>query len=179
MTLPADHLERTGYRLPTEAEWEYACRAGSVAARPYGGSEGLLSEYGWYSNAGHQMHRVGVKKPNDLGLFDVLGNAWEWVLDPYKDYEPGLGDNPFSDTLKQEEFSDAVDRVLRGGAFDNPAAELRSASRYKERPSSVTPPSAAFAPRGLSMDPFYIQGPDTGLTNHPRTRLTILDGRRL
>ena len=113
MTLPAEHLERTGYRLPTEAEWEYACRAGSVAARPYGdsGSEGLLSEYGWYSNnAEHRMHPVGGKKPNDLGLFDVLGNAWEWVLDPYyKDYEHGLGDNPSLDTLKQAEFSDVVD----------------------------------------------------------------------
>jgi formylglycine-generating enzyme required for sulfatase activity len=136
MTLPAKHLEREGYRLPTEAEWEYACRSGSVAARPYGhrGTEELLSKYGWYSkNAGHRMQPVGGKKPNDLGLFDVLGNAWEWVLDPYvKNYESGPEeDNPSLDT----KFSDEVDRVLRGGAFDNPAADLRSASRYKERPT--------------------------------------------
>src|SRR5262249_54058742 len=82
MKLPADYLSRTGYRLPTEAEWEYACRAGAVSSRPFGGPNAWLVEYGWYQqNSGVRRHPVGQLKPNDLGLFDILGNADEWCSD--------------------------------------------------------------------------------------------------
>ena len=83
MELPKDHLERLGYRLPTEAEWEYSCKAGSTwTPRPYGLADSRLGHYAWFSgNEGVAMHPVGQKKPNDLGLFDMLGNAYEWCLD--------------------------------------------------------------------------------------------------
>ena len=82
MSIPADVLERTGYRLPTAAEWEYACRAGAVTSRYYGHSPGLLDGYAWYEN-NSQDHAwaCGSLRPNDLGLFDMLGNTIEWFHD--------------------------------------------------------------------------------------------------
>ena len=89
MVLPPEHLKRTGYRLPTEGEWEYACRALSSSSRPYGRSESWLAEYSWYGlNSGRTIHPVGRRKPNDLGLFDMLGNAYEWCSDSYSAYKP-------------------------------------------------------------------------------------------
>src|SRR5262245_41180495 len=96
MELPGDFLERTGYRLPTEGEWGYACRAGAVSSRPYGRSEGRLASYAWFLTNSSQtatMHPAGGLKPNDLGLFDILGNAYEWCNDPYTGaYKPDPGD---------------------------------------------------------------------------------------
>jgi formylglycine-generating enzyme required for sulfatase activity/tRNA A-37 threonylcarbamoyl transferase component Bud32 len=137
MEVPADFLDRTGYRLPTEAEWEYACRAGTASSRPYGRSEEWLPEYGWYlANSGRTMHPAGRKKPNDLGLFDMLGNAYEWCSDPHVPYRPGKDGQPADDTLLDPDFSDDVVRVLRGGSFGNSAPLLRSADRYWFRPTS-------------------------------------------
>ncbi len=88
MTLPSDSLERTGYRLPTEAEWEYACRAGTTTIRPHGSGALWLDRYVWcYETTGgdYSGHPVGQLKPNDLGLFDILGNASEWVQDLPRD----------------------------------------------------------------------------------------------
>jgi formylglycine-generating enzyme required for sulfatase activity len=139
MRLPADHLERTGYRLPTEAEWEYACRAGAASARPYGGSEAWLPEFGWsLTNSGRTMHPVGRLKPNDLGLFDVLGNAYERCADPFSAYRPGKGGAPSIDELNGEDFLiyDGIVRVLRGGSFNASPPVVRAADRVAYRPSS-------------------------------------------
>ena len=82
MTIPADVLQRTGYRLPTEAEWEYACRAGAVTSRYYGLSLDLLDAYAWYqANSKDHAWPCGSLLPNDLGLFDMLGNVYEWCQD--------------------------------------------------------------------------------------------------
>jgi formylglycine-generating enzyme required for sulfatase activity len=82
MTIPADFLKRTGYRLPTEAEWEYACRSGTITSRYYGFSTDLLGKHAWYrGNSQEHAHPGGSLLPNELGLFDMLGNVWEWVQD--------------------------------------------------------------------------------------------------
>ena len=82
MTIPADVLRRIGYRLPTEAEWEYACRAGTVTSRHFGLSIELLEKYAWHqANSRDHAWSCGTLLPNDLGLFDMLGNEFEWVQD--------------------------------------------------------------------------------------------------
>src|SRR5262249_58653600 len=82
LKLPADYLRRTGYRLPTEAEWEYACRAGSRTSRPHGVSAELLGQYAWdVHNALARAWPVGQKRPNDFGLFDMHGNGAERCQD--------------------------------------------------------------------------------------------------
>ena len=79
MTIPADVLRRTGYRLPTEAEWEYACRSGTITSRYYGVSTDLLAKYAWYqANSQDHAWSGGSLLPNELGLFDMLGNVYEW-----------------------------------------------------------------------------------------------------
>src|SRR5262249_55789667 len=97
------YLSLTGYRLPTEAEWEVACRAGTVTSRHYGQSEELLRYYGWYlQNSGDRTWPVGSKKPNDWGLFEMHGNVWNWCQEkapqgkegePYDDREGVLSIN--------------------------------------------------------------------------------------
>ena len=131
MRLPDKFLSRTGYRLPTEAEWEYACRAGTVTSRPHGGGADLLDHYGWYArNARGRAVRVGSLKPNDLGLFDMLGNAWEWCHDALAPYPAG----PAEDHEQPGAVTAARERVLRGGGLFSAAPELRSAHRFGFHP---------------------------------------------
>jgi formylglycine-generating enzyme required for sulfatase activity len=117
--------KKTGhaYRLPTEAEWEYACRAGTQQGYSFGPDARELSKYAWYvDNAGGKTRPVGQKKPNPWGLFDMHGNVREWCQDWYGKYAAGTAVDP-SGPLRS-----AV-RVLRGGSWSSPATDLRCAER--------------------------------------------------
>ena len=126
MELAPDYLTRTGYRLPTEAEWEFACRSGTSTARYYGWSEALLARYGWYyDSSSDHLWPVGRLKPNDFGLFDMLGNVHEWCQDQFWDHPPQAD----KDTEGPLVVSDDAQRVVRGGGFTTRAKSLRSARR--------------------------------------------------
>ncbi|MCI0460658.1 MAG: formylglycine-generating enzyme family protein [Gemmataceae bacterium] len=136
MQLPADYLARTGYRLPTEAEWEYACRAGAVTSRHYGVTEDLLPKYACYAgNARGRTQPVGRGKPNDSGLFDMYGNAWEWCQDALLPYPSSSREQVLEDREDPNAITGSVNRVLRGGSFASPAAEVRSACRFELPPT--------------------------------------------
>jgi formylglycine-generating enzyme required for sulfatase activity len=119
--------EREGktYRLPTEAEWEYACRAGSEARFCFGDDEAQLGEYAWYApNAEGMTHDVGTKKPNAWGLYDMHGNVWEWCLDRYADDYTHTPVDGSRCRLPSEKG-----RVLRGGSYNGDAEKCSCTSR--------------------------------------------------
>jgi formylglycine-generating enzyme required for sulfatase activity len=131
MKLMSDIQNRTGYRLPTEAEWEYSCRAGTVTGYSFGEPWELLEKYGWYiKNSPDRTQSVGRLKPNDLGMFDLHGNLWEWCQDRYK--APGR----VTDKLNID--TDIGFRnlcILRGGTFLSQPANVRSADRHRIAPA--------------------------------------------
>jgi formylglycine-generating enzyme required for sulfatase activity len=135
MKLKARYLDLEGYRWPSEAEWEFACRAGSLTTRYSGQTEELLGRYAWYAKVSEDrwMLPVGSLKPNDLGLFDMLGNVTEWCQERYRIYQPGLLWSEDKEDQKGIELFNA--RVLRGGSLNNQPAYLRSAGRYSFGPS--------------------------------------------
>ena len=108
------HPEANGYRLPTEAEWEFACRAGTTSAR-----YGNLDEIGWYKeNSGGSTHPVGLKQPNTWGLFDMLGNVWEWCSDCYDEQVYGSY------------------RIFRGGGWSDAERGCLATNRRRSHPFS-------------------------------------------
>lgn len=119
------------YRLPTESEWEYACRAGSEAAYYFGDDSGELEAYAWFDeNADYETHFVSQKKPNAWGLYDMLGNASEWVLDEYRENWYGEHQGRTFTTAEMLCWPEKLyPRVLRGGSINSTADNCRSAFR--------------------------------------------------
>lgn len=113
------------YRLPTEAEWEYACRAGTSG--PYAGSVDGMTWYG--ANSGSQTHPVGQKQPNGFGLYDMYGNVWEWCQSKYKPY-------PYKATDGRESLQETDVRAMRGGSWESSANSCRSAYRRRVIPDA-------------------------------------------
>jgi len=129
MKLAANYLKRSGYRLPTEAEMEFATRAGSVASRYYGETEELLPKYAWYNKNGRDRSwPVGSKKPNDFGLFDVQGNVFTWCQESFKPY-PKSKENETTEDEEDVLSINLDNRGLRGGSFGVQASVVRSAFR--------------------------------------------------
>ena len=112
------------YRLPSEAEWEYACRAGTTTRYSFGDSESKLGDYAWYTeNSDKKTHPVGQKKPNSWGLYDMHGNVWEWVEDSWHDSYNGA---PADGSVWG---GDGANRVIRGGSWFHRAFNCRSVNR--------------------------------------------------
>jgi formylglycine-generating enzyme required for sulfatase activity len=127
-------------RLPTEAQWEYACRAGTATKYYTGNSIADLNAAGWYGpsrvllkggNSGNRPHAVGQKRADRFGLYDMIGNVWEWCADWYGPYQAGAGVDPKGP-------ASGTQRVRRGGAFPNPGEMISSACRGGEHPDHRT-----------------------------------------
>jgi formylglycine-generating enzyme required for sulfatase activity len=123
-------FDADGYRLPTEAEWEFACRAGTKGGWFFGTDEMTAGEYAWFDkNSDGHPHPVGEKRANPLGLYDMCGNLWQWCNDFYgvDYYRTGPRENPRGPDQGKT-------RVLRGGAWRFSAKNLRCGYRYNENP---------------------------------------------
>lgn len=127
--------KKTGvfYRLPTEVEWEYACRAGSSSTYPWGDDPKKAGEYAWFAaNAEEAYHPVGEKKPNAWGLYDMIGNVAEWTLDMYtSDYFNQLTGTPTSSFYVKQTTPRSL-HTARGGGFREKPEQLRCADRLPQ-----------------------------------------------
>ncbi len=134
-------LTKRGYRLPSEAEWEYACRAGSQAKYSFGNDESQLGNYAWYDgNSIGQTHPVGGKKPNAFGLYDMHGNVWEWCEDRW---HSNYKDAPTDSKAWLIGENDNRYRVIRGGSWHADPGSCRSAYRF------ILPPDARYSVIGF------------------------------
>ena len=127
------NFNANGYRLPTEAEWEYACRAGTKTNYFFGNDPSKLKDYAWFKdNAGGKPQPVGQKPPNPWGLYDMHGNVWEWCNDFYKVdyYQESPEENPRGPATGET-------KVVRGGAWKFSAESCRSGYRYNEDPGYI------------------------------------------
>jgi formylglycine-generating enzyme required for sulfatase activity len=132
LVLPADCLHRSGYRLPTEAEWEYGCRAGADTRYFCGSEEGTLSRYAWYvHNSRDRTWPVGQKRPNDLGLFDTHGNAWQWCHEIWLAAPMPDPDSIVEDREQGVLWAAQGSRPLRGGSFSDLPRNARCAVRFE------------------------------------------------
>ncbi|MBC7965454.1 MAG: SUMF1/EgtB/PvdO family nonheme iron enzyme [Fuerstia sp.] len=138
LTLVPDYLQRTGYRLPTEAEWEYACRAGTTTAYSFGAAVTLLVDYACYTENALDtgMLPVGTLRPNGAGLFNMQGNAMEWCQEAAMRYNTNVA--LMEDTEQLDPVISSVNRVLRGGSFDFRSPALRSANRFSYPPHELS-----------------------------------------
>ncbi len=135
LRLPAGYLTRTGYRLPTDAEWELACRAGARTSRHYGGAQDLLAAYSWHlDNAEERAWPVGQKKPNDFGLFDLHGNVIQWCQDHFQRnrFESILSGRLVVDEMDDGMVRDTSTCFMRGGS-SSPAPRIVRAAYFEGR----------------------------------------------
>ncbi len=127
--LPAEKAAGNVYRLPAEAEWEYACRAGTTTNYSFGDGASDLGDYSWfYNNSGQTTHPVGGKKPNAWGLFDMHGNVFEWCQDWYGEYPIGTITDPTGADRGSR-------RVGRGGSWNATARVCQSTHRFRLNPA--------------------------------------------
>ncbi len=137
MTIKSNGLKLGGYRLPTEAEWEYSCRAGATTSRYYGDSIRLLDAYAWtQTNAAECARTCGILLPNDLGLFDMLGNVWEWCQDQFVLIQPAMR-GPTIDDPKGGLVQSDRGRVCKGASHLNQPSYARSAIRAAATPEAA------------------------------------------
>ena len=169
MRLPKDYLSRTGYRLPSEAEWAYACRAATSTSRYYGEAEGLLAEYAWYQHtANDRSWPVAALKPNDFGLFDMQGNVSEWCQEQYRSYPASTKNRPVEDREDTTPVTDEQVRVLRSSSFNLHPSATRSAGRGWGRPTTRLLNGGFRPARSLPLSFFAPLPPDAG--NHPERK---------
>ena len=160
--------EKAGLRLPSEAEWEYACRAGSAEAYCFGESEAELPDYAWFDRNSGRLHSVGKKKPNAWGLHDMHGNVWEWCEDdwgPHYEGAPAVG-------WPARQVAGASERVSRGGCWRYSVSYCRSAYRYRDEPDSRRfdlgfRPARSYQPAG---NPIHLATPEQEPDQTPESR---------